>query len=60
MSLNNCVYRGCTITKSERSFLIQFPFGVPALIKDAKCFKDCETWIDRQLARLAILKVVGK
>ena len=60
MSRNNCIYRGCTITKSERGFLIQFRFGVPVLIKDAKCFKDCETWIDRQLARLAILQIVGK
>ncbi|MCC3535597.1 MAG: hypothetical protein JGK03_15600 [Microcoleus sp. PH2017_25_DOB_D_A] len=58
---NSSIYRGCTIIKKARGreFLIQFPSGDWALIKDATSFKDCETWIDRQLARLAILKVVG-
>ncbi|MEG4443541.1 hypothetical protein QUB47_35135 [Microcoleus sp. AT9_B5] len=29
------------------------------LIKDAKSFKDCQKWIDRQLAQLAIEKAFG-
>lgn len=50
-------YRSCTITPQKRGFLIQFPSGNKVLIEDARSFKDCQNWIERQLALLAIQKV---
>ncbi|MEG3920712.1 MULTISPECIES: hypothetical protein [unclassified Microcoleus] len=52
-------YRDCTITPQDLGFLIQFPSGAKVLIKDAKSFEDCQKWIDRQLAHLAIEKALG-
>jgi len=52
-------YRGCSLTPQEVGFLIQFPSGNKVLIKDAKSFEDCQKWIDRQLAHLAIEKALG-
>lgn len=52
-------YRDCTITPQALGFLIQFPSGAKVLIKDAQSFNDCQNWIDRQLAHLAIERVFG-
>lgn len=57
--MSNKWYRGCTITPAELGFLIQFTSGNKVLIKDAKSFADCQNWIDRQLAHLAIERVFG-
>lgn len=50
-------YRGYTITCAEIGFLIQFPSGDLILIKDALTFRECQNWIDRQLALLAISRI---
>lgn len=55
--MSNNWYRGCIVVTAELGFLIQFPSGAKVLIKDARSFVDCQNWIDRQLARLAIEKV---
>ncbi len=52
-------YRGCTITPQALGFLIQFPSGDKVVIKDGLSFEDCQKWIDRQLAHLAIEKAFG-
>jgi len=57
--MSNKWYRGCIITPQELGFLIQFPSGAKVLIKDAKSFQDCQNWIDRQLAHLAIERALG-
>lgn len=51
-------YLSCIITPAELGFFIQFPSGNQVLIKDAQSFADCPKWIDRQLARLAIQRVI--
>lgn len=51
-------YRYCTITPQALGLLIQFLFGAKVLIKDAKSFEDCQNWIDRQLAHLAVEKAL--
>lgn len=52
-------YRGCTITLQRLGFLTQFLSGDKVLSKDAFALADCQTWIDRQLAHLAIEKLLG-
>lgn len=56
--MSNKSYRGCPIVPAELEFSIEFPLGNKSLIKDAKFFADCRNWSDRQLARLAILKIL--
>jgi len=51
--------RNSTITPHEVGFLIQFLSGNKVLIKDAKSVENCQKWIDRQLANLAIEKAFG-
>lgn len=50
-------YRGCLIIKKEEGYLVITPARKKFLFRDAKCEKDCENWIDRQLANFAIYKV---
>jgi hypothetical protein len=57
--MSNKWYRGCIIAPQQVGFLIQFPSGNKVLIKDALSFADCQKWIDRQLAHLAIKKALG-
>ena len=56
--MSNKSYWGCTIVPAKLEFSIEFSSGNKALIKDAKFFADCCNLIDRQLAHLAILKIL--
>lgn len=46
------------LNNAELGFSIELPSGNKALIEDAKFFAECCTWIDHQLAHLAILKIL--
>jgi hypothetical protein len=53
-------YRGCTIHnyEEERGLVIITPTLQKICIKNALIFDECKWWIDRNLAKLAINKIM--
>lgn len=49
-------YQGCLLEKTETGYFVTFPSRNKVLLKDAQTLEDCQCWIDRQLALLAIEK----
>lgn len=47
-------YRDCLLEKTETGYFVTFPSRNKVLLKGAQTLEDCQYWIDRQLALVAI------
>lgn len=47
-------YQGCLLEKTETGYFVTFPSRNKVLLKGAQTLEDCQYWIDRQLALVAI------
>jgi hypothetical protein len=50
-------YQGCLLEKTETGYFVTFPSRNKLLLKGAETLEDCQHWIDRQLALVAIEQV---